>query len=218
MEITQDYEKYCLNRLWLVPAVLFGSVMVVLIGFLASNTSLRSSEFLDQPEHPIQSEILATNSSSPVSSLQDSGGYNGALQSCSLPTSYPENILKWCHLIEQAANKTALPASLIAAVILQESSGDPLAYSSSGAVGLMQVMPRDGKASLFVCINGPCFSSRPTIQELQDPAFNVAYGSKMLAELFNRYGSYREALFRYGPKDIGYAYADIVLNHWEKHQ
>jgi len=48
-----------------------------------------------------------------------------------------------------------LPEALIAAVILQESGGDPSAYSSSGAVGLMQVMPRDGIAAEFMCVNGP---------------------------------------------------------------
>ena len=139
-------------------------------------------------------------------------------QDCSLPSSYPPAILQWCQTIEANARKTSFPADLIAAVVLQESSGDPLAYSSSGAVGLMQVMPRDGLAAEFVCINGPCFASRPTIVELEDPEFNLAYGSQMLAALYAKYGSYREALFRYGPMDMGYAYADLVLSIWESYR
>jgi hypothetical protein len=78
----------------------------------------------------------------------------------------------------------------------------------------MQVMPRDGKAAEFMCINGPCFANRPTIAELQDPTFNISYGAQMLANLFTKHGSYREALYRYGPTGMGYHYADIVLKIW----
>lgn len=99
---------------------------------------------------------------------------------------------------------------LIAAVIWQESGGDPLAFSSSGAVGLMQIMPSDGIAADDICINGPCFADRPTTVELQDPEFNIRYGCRMLADLIVRRGSEREALFAYGPENIGYEYADTV--------
>ena len=136
---------------------------------------------------------------------------------CALSTNYPAEIRQWCDLIEASAQETGLPPNLIAAVMLQESGGDPLIYSSSGAVGLMQVMPRDGLAAEFMCVNGPCFASRPTIEELQNPAFNVSYGSGMLAGLYNKYVSYREALFRYGPMDMGYSYADLVLRIWENY-
>jgi soluble lytic murein transglycosylase-like protein len=127
-------------------------------------------------------------------------------------------VRQWCSQIEKTAQEVGLPANLIAAVILQESGGDPTAYSSSGAVGLMQVMPRDGLAAAFMCINGPCFASRPTIAELEDPAFNIAYGSQFLAGLVQKHGSYREALYKYGPIDIGYHYADLVLGIWDAHQ
>ena len=69
-----------------------------------------------------------------------------------------------------------------------------------------------------MCINGPCFASRPTIAELEDPAFNIAYGSQYLAGLALEHGSYREALYKYGPIDIGYYYADLVLGIWDSHQ
>ena len=75
----------------------------------------------------------------------------------------------------------------------------------------MQVMPRDGLAANFVCANGPCFASRPTIKELQDPQFNLEFATRMLSSLQSRFGSLREALKAYGPKDVGYYYADKVL-------
>ncbi|NTU75976.1 MAG: lytic transglycosylase domain-containing protein, partial [Anaerolineaceae bacterium] len=77
--------------------------------------------------------------------------------------------------------------------------------------GLMQVMPRDGIAANFMCANGPCFASRPSIQELYDPEFNISYGARMLAGLINKRGSIRDGLQAYGPMDVGYYYADLVI-------
>jgi hypothetical protein len=136
---------------------------------------------------------------------------------CLVSPSFPESILEWCELISRYADQNDLDPNLIAALILQESGGQHLAYSHSGAVGLMQVMPRDGIAEKFMCKNGPCFSSRPTINELQDPEFNIAYGTRMLAGLNNRFGNIRDALKSYGPMDVGYTYADKVLAIWERH-
>ena len=95
--------------------------------------------------------------------------------------------------------------------MLQESGGDPQAYSSSGAVGLMQVMPNDGLAAGFLCSGGPCFANRPSIEELQDPEFNIDYGTRMLASLVDKYGDVQDALKAYGPANVDYCYADKVL-------
>lgn len=137
---------------------------------------------------------------------------------CEVSSSYPESILQWCEPITYYARENNLPPNLVAAIMLQESGGDSLAYSHSGAVGLLQVMPRDGIASSFVNDQGvPLFYDRPTIQELQDPEFNLEYGTQFFAGLYARTGSYREALFRYGPSDVGYSYADSVLSIWQQH-
>ncbi|HPH96533.1 MAG TPA: transglycosylase SLT domain-containing protein [Anaerolineaceae bacterium] len=139
------------------------------------------------------------------------------LPACTLSERYPETILQWCGWIEKYAAEAGVPAALVASVMLQESGGDASAYSHSGAVGLMQVMPRDGLAADFQCANGPCFASRPTIEELMNPEYNIAYGTRMLASLINKTGNVREALFRYGPIDMGYSYADRVLAIWENY-
>jgi soluble lytic murein transglycosylase-like protein len=136
---------------------------------------------------------------------------------CKVSEKYPESIRQWCDLITRYATQVDLSPDLIAALIWQESGGDPVAYSHSGAVGLMQVMPRDGLAASFMCANGPCFASRPTIAELQDAEFNVEYGTRMLAGLVQRFGSLREALKAYGPHDVGYYYADKVLAIYENY-
>jgi hypothetical protein len=148
-------------------------------------------------------------SGSPVSDIQ---------LNCGINDRYPQSIQQWCQLITLYADEYEMDPNLIAAVMLQESGGQHLAYSKSGAVGLMQVMPRDGIAASFICKNGPCFASRPTIEELQDPDYNVDYGTRMLASLNTRYGNIRDALKSYGPKDVGYYYADKVLSIYNHYQ
>ena len=125
---------------------------------------------------------------------------------------FPESIRQWCPLIETSAQKYNIDSKLIASVMLQESGGDPHASSKDGAIGLLQVMPRDGISANFQCVNGPCFSNRPSMEELYDPEFNIEYGTKMLAGLIIKHGSIREALFKYGPSGVGYAgYADKII-------
>ena len=135
---------------------------------------------------------------------------------CAVSSKFPADITQWCSWVTHYAGKYGLPPDLIAAVMWLESGGNSEAYSKSGAVGLMQVMPRDGIAASFMCVNGPCFADRPSIAELYNPEFNIKYGTKMLAGLINRHGSYRDALKAYGPMDAGYTYADKVLSLYER--
>ncbi|MGW8226618.1 MAG: transglycosylase SLT domain-containing protein [Anaerolineales bacterium] len=135
--------------------------------------------------------------------------------SCAISQSFPGSVRQWCNQIMRHASKNNLDPNLVAAIIWQESGGDPSAYSKSGAVGLMQVMPRDGIAADFQCVNGPCFTTRPTIDELQKPNFNIKYGTGMIAGLLNKYGDTREALKYYGPMNVGYYYADKVLSIYQ---
>ena len=158
------------------------------------------------------SEIIstpATPDTTPETPSQDSEVKNAPVESCSLSLS--ANISSWCGLIEESAKKYNVDPKLIAAVMLQESGGQSDVISASGAVGLLQVMPRDGIAAGFQCGNGPCFANRPSTQELLDPAYNVDFGSKMLAGLITKWGNERDALKAYGPYDVGYYYADKVL-------
>jgi soluble lytic murein transglycosylase-like protein len=136
----------------------------------------------------------------------------------SLSSHYPASIQQWKDHIEATAHQNGLDPNLIAAVMLQESGGSAEVVSWSGAVGLMQVMPRDGIAASFMCGSQPCFASRPSTDELLEPTFNIQYGTRMLAGLIQKKGSVREALFSYGPYDVGYRYADIVLDIYENYQ
>jgi soluble lytic murein transglycosylase-like protein len=137
---------------------------------------------------------------------------------CEVSSRFPSKVRRWCGLISGYARQADLPPDLVAALIWQESGGDPNALSHSGAVGLMQVMPRDGQAAAFRCKGRPCFSDRPTMAELRDPEFNLRYGTRLLSDLVKKYhGDLRKALRAYGPMDMGYGYADIVLSLYQKY-
>ena len=144
--------------------------------------------------------------------------FSSGAKDCELSSHFPQKGRRWSDLIEVYAHQQRLPADLLAALIWQESGGNSKAYSRSGAVGLMQVMPRDGIAKEFECSNGPCFANRPTIAQLKDPEFNIAYGARMLANLVNRHGNLRDALKAYGPMDVGYYYSDKVLGIYKKYR
>jgi hypothetical protein len=185
-----------------IRGTLISSLVVALLGWiLAKNIQILPSAEVAYAASPTQ----GNEQSAPV-------------EDCEVSHRFPQSVMQWCGMITKLARQADLPPNLVAAVILQESGGDATAYSSSGAVGLMQVMPRDGIAAGFECINGPCFASRPTIEELQKPEFNVDYGTSMLASLIARTGSPREALKAYGPMDVDYSYADKVLAIYENYQ
>jgi len=129
-----------------------------------------------------------------------------------LSVKYPQSIQKWRGEIEYSADQYSLDPDLIAAVMLQESGGQPAVISASGAVGLMQIMPRDGTASSFICGDNPCFKNRPSINELLYPDYNINFSAYLLSDLLKTSGSTRNALKAYGPMDMGFFYADIVLS------
>jgi hypothetical protein len=131
---------------------------------------------------------------------------------CRVSDNFPTQVLRWCDAITRNAEENGFSPDLIAALIWHESGGNPKAYSVDGAVGLMQVMPRDGKAANFQCPKGACFQDRPTIAQLQNPDFNIQFGTQLLRQYQEQFnGDVREALKAYGPLKSGYSYADKIL-------
>ena len=192
------------------PGLLAG--IALLFGMISLLSGARSVNTAREQQQVAQSEPVAE---AQLSEAPVVAPYDG---SCTVSQRYPDSVLQWCELIEINSRNNGLDPNLISAMMLQESNGQPDAYSKSGAVGLMQVMPRDGLASKFMCVNGPCFSDRPSMEELFDPEYNVAYGTRMLAELVQHYGDVRTALKAYGPKDVGFYYADLVLGIARRNQ
>lgn len=112
-------------------------------------------------------------------------------------TSYKNNKTKtgvttnFDDLITQAANKYGISSKLLKSVIKAESDFNSQAISSSGAQGLMQLMPDTAK-SLGV---KNCFN----------PAENINGGAKYLANLLNQFGGNTQlalAAYNAGPGNV----------------
>ena len=85
-----------------------------------------------------------------------------------------------------------LDPALLAAVIYQESKFRAYARSSSGAIGLMQLLPSTAEG-IAVHTGGTKFR----VSDLDDPEINVRYGSWYLRHLLDKYGDERTALAAY---------------------
>ena len=100
--------------------------------------------------------------------------------------------LEYEHIVRGHARQYELDPALIAAVIYHESEFDADARSSSGAVGLMQLLP-DTAEGIAQLTGG----SRFEVDDLYDPEINVRYGSFYLRRLLQKYDDERLALAAY---------------------
>jgi soluble lytic murein transglycosylase len=100
--------------------------------------------------------------------------------------------LAYEHLIRGHAENYDLDPALLAAVIYRESKFDPDARSSSGAVGLMQLLP-DTARGIAVNTGGEKF----VVSDLENPEINIRYGSFYLRRLLRKYEDERLALAAY---------------------
>ena len=100
--------------------------------------------------------------------------------------------LEYEHILRGHAENYDLDPALLAAVVYRESKFDPDAHSSSGAVGLMQLLPETAKG-IALHTGG----SRFRVSDLYDPEINVRYGAFYLRRLMRKYGDQRLALAAY---------------------
>jgi soluble lytic murein transglycosylase len=100
--------------------------------------------------------------------------------------------LRYEHIVTGHARNYDLDAALLAAVIYRESKFEADAESSSGAIGLMQLLPDTAKG-IALHTGG----SRFQVEDLYDPEINVRYGSFYLRRLIRKYDDTRLALAAY---------------------
>jgi Transglycosylase SLT domain len=103
-------------------------------------------------------------------------------QADSPPINVNDRVLRWQKEIEASAKKYSLEPALIAAVMEQESGGDPVAGSPVGAIGLMQLMPATAK---MLGVNP------------YDPAQNIDGGAHYLQLQLQAFGNVKAALAAY---------------------
>ncbi|MGE5620277.1 MAG: lytic transglycosylase domain-containing protein [Sphingomonadaceae bacterium] len=86
-------------------------------------------------------------------------------------------------MIRRAAQREGVDAHLVKAVVEAESGFDPLAVSSAGAKGLMQLMDETARSL--------------GVRDSFDPAANLAGGAKYLRAMLDKFGSVPLALAAY---------------------
>lgn len=89
----------------------------------------------------------------------------------------PDSVTRWGNIINQVSAEQGVAASLIAAIIDVESSGNPNDVSSTGAVGLMQLMPATAEEM-------GCPRNQRT-----DPLLNVRAGTKYIKKMLNMFNN-----------------------------
>ncbi|MGH0037550.1 MAG: transglycosylase SLT domain-containing protein [Myxococcota bacterium] len=101
--------------------------------------------------------------------------------------------------ILRESERRGLDAALVLAVIEVESAGDAFAFSSAGAVGLMQLRPSTAEATARRA--GLDWRG---VASLAEPEVNIQLGVAYLRELIDRFGSVEAALAAYnlGPSRL----------------
>jgi peptidoglycan lytic transglycosylase len=100
--------------------------------------------------------------------------------------------LRYEQIVIGHAENYHLDPQLVAAVIYQESKFDADAVSSSGAVGLMQLLPETAQGIADRTGGHGWHES-----DLVDPELNIRYGSWYLRHLLDKYGNEELALAAY---------------------
>lgn len=119
------------------------------------------------------------------------------MSNCSLSSSLVSYALDLC-------SQYGLDYSVVFSVMYQESRFNPNATSGSGAVGLMQIIPRYSQARM----------EKLGVTNLYDPASNILVGIDLLAEYYYNYGSWTQALtaYRTGSPSGSSDYANLILS------
>jgi soluble lytic murein transglycosylase-like protein len=122
--------------------------------------------------------------------------YGGTIGSPPGPESIPD-------LISKASREHGVPESLLKAQARQESGMKQEAVSPKGARGVMQLMPQTAK-DLGV--------------DSADTAQNIDGGARLMAQLYNRFGSWEKALAAYNwrpekVEEVSVRHKDKWLDH-----
>ncbi|NIT13959.1 MAG: transglycosylase SLT domain-containing protein [Candidatus Dadabacteria bacterium] len=175
---------------------------VLIIGFL-STSSPRSLQNHKQPNNLLGSMVKNLN----ITGLDDTS-YDVSYK-YSVPSSeilkylrkYSTNLeieeaVLLAELIKKECKRYNLNPYLVLAIIKVESSFNPMAVSSRGAVGLMQVMP---ETAMYIAPKKGINIVDESI--IADPLVNVELGIYYFYKLLKRYNKLESALFayNYGP-------------------
>ena len=156
---------------------------------MAQAESDRSSETI--MSIPAPAPIIVTATAVPLAVPHaTSGGAANWLQVPAAVARWQPNILEAVlHCDVQQVMDSYDAGLLMAAIVMQESSGDPNAIGKAHDTGLAQVVPNEHP--------DPMFKNRPSQAQLLEPQFNLNYAACLLRDNIKRTGSVRRGLTAY---------------------
>ncbi len=112
----------------------------------------------------------------------------------------PPRATRWSQAIDAAAAEAGVDRTLLDALVVVESGGDPEARSRTGAIGLLQVMPATGEETARRL--GIPWRGETT---LEDPVANLRIGAAYLRRLLDRFdgqSAFAVAAYNAGPERV----------------
>ncbi|WP_197072612.1 transglycosylase SLT domain-containing protein [Marinitoga sp. 1197] len=98
-----------------------------------------------------------------------------------------EKAKQYIPIVNKISKKYGLPKPFILSIIQKESSFLPYARSRSGAMGLMQLIPRYGATEAYIFLYKRKPNPRILVNELYNPEKNILYGSAYIYLLHTKY-------------------------------
>jgi len=121
--------------------------------------------------------------------------------------------IRYWNMVERYSKDHEVDPYIVVALIRQESTFDPRVRSRAGARGLMQIMPRTGRALARQ------HRQRYQNKDLYDPEINIRYGTHYLKEVLDRFGGrldYALASYNAGPHRVkAWTGMDLTLDSEE---
>jgi soluble lytic murein transglycosylase len=143
---------------------------------------------------------------------------SGPLSAASRPIWEATWPLAYRSLIERQAKANRLDPDLLQGLIWQESRFNPRARSSTGALGLTQLMPQTAR-EVAATLKLPAVGE----QTLLDPAANIRLGAAYLSQLLKRFGgntAFAVAAYNAGPAAVERwqkALPEADMDEWVEH-
>ena len=159
--------------LWQAGKMLFPSPQTGAYVIVQSAEKRASEQTIVNLEMAPQATVVSINIES--QQVGNSAQVASSLEQTGTQVQVWPSIARWQSVIEQAAAACGVDPLLIAAVMRQESVGDPVICSKAGACGLMQLMPAT--------------AAQMGVADRFDPAQNMRGGACYLRQQLDRYGN-----------------------------